>query len=392
MAGSICSLTNPVGANQNTPVNAHPRQTETRPAGSRPKSPRFFSGMQELGLIGVILLLGALLTAFGGSTERRVRDPNTGKEYLVTRSKFLNVDRLLTLAKNTSFFAIMAIGATVVIVAGGIDLSVAGIYVLSGLAGAAVLHGFGPAGHWGQVPGFLVVVFTSAACLGTGALSGTVNGLGVVGLKLHPFIITLGTMGIFRGIAFVTTKAQSIGQFHPAFVDGFISRSVQLAAEGGEVIYPIPLCILIAVAVWGSLYLARTVTGRKLHAIGGNETAARYAGLAVERLKATTYVLAGLTAGIASMINIGYHGSAASGDGAGYELEVIAAAVVGGASLSGGRGTALGAVLGALIIRLIVDGIVILDLDQNYSQIIVGSVIVAAATLDRAQAAWRAGR
>ena len=89
------------------------------------------------------------------------------------------------------------------------------------------------------------------------------------------------------------------------------------------------------------------------------------------------------------MINIGYHGSAASGDGAGYELEVIAAAVVGGASLSGGRGTALGAVLGALIIRLIVDGIVILNLDQNYSQIIVGSVIIVAATLDRAQAVWR---
>ena len=103
-----------------------------------------------------------------------------------------------------------------------------------------------------------------------------------------------------------------------------------------------------------------------------------------------TYLLCGVTAGIAACINIGYHGSAASGDGAGYELEVIAAAVVGGASLSGGRGTALGAVLGALIIRLIVDGIVILELDQNYSQIIVGSVIVAAATLDRLQQDWRA--
>jgi ribose transport system permease protein len=194
-------------------------------------------------------------------------------------------------------------------------------------------------------------------------------------------------MGIFRGIAFVTTKAQSIGNFHPAFVDGFISRKLELASGGS--VYPIPLCILIVVAVWGSLYLSRTVTGRKLHAIGGNETAARYACLPVARLKATTYVLAGLMAGIAAMINIGYHGSAASGDGAGYELEVIAAAVVGGASLSGGRGTALGAVLGALIIRLIVDGIVILDLDTNYSQIIVGSVIVAAATLDRAQSVWR---
>jgi len=387
-----CCLTTYAGGLHNAAVNESLKQTDKSQAASQTRTPRLYSGMQELGLIGVILLLGALLTAFGGSTERRVRDANTGKEYLVTRSKFLNVDRLLTLAKNTSFFAIMAIGATVVIVAGGIDLSVAGIYVLSGLAGAAILHGFGPAGHWARAPDFLVVLITSVACLGTGALCGTVNGLGVIGLKLHPFIITLGTMGIFRGIAFVTTKAQSIGQFHPAFVDGFISRSVQLGGDGSEVIYPIPLCILIAVAVWGSLYLARTVTGRKLHAIGGNETAARYAGLPVEQLKATTYVLAGLMAGIAAMINIGYHGSAASGDGAGYELEVIAAAVVGGASLSGGRGTALGAVLGALIIRLIVDGIVILDLDQNYSQIIVGSVIVAAATLDRLQAVWRAAR
>ncbi|HLJ11575.1 MAG TPA: ABC transporter permease [Planctomycetaceae bacterium] len=347
------------------------------------------SGMQELGLMGVILMLGALLTLFGGSTERRWRDPETGKDFRSVRNKFLNVDRLLTLAKNTSFFAIMAIGATVVIVAGGIDLSVAGIYVLSGLAGAVLLHEFGPAGRWPDLPGIVVVLVTMAACLGTGAVCGLINGLGVIGLRLHPFLITLGTMSIFRGIAFVTTKAQSIGQFHPAFVDGFISRRFPLWGGKDEFIYPIPLLVLIAVGVWGSVYLARTVTGRKLHAIGGNEIAARYAGLAVPRLKAMTYVLAGLTAGIAAMINIGYHGSAASGDGQGYELEVIAAAVVGGASLAGGRGTALGALLGALIIRLIVDGIVILDLDQNYSQIIVGSVIVLAATLDKAQSAWR---
>jgi ribose/xylose/arabinose/galactoside ABC-type transport system permease subunit len=371
----------------NALVNEQPPQIGNPLAVSaRPAAPR--KGLQELGLIGVIVLLGGLLTLFGGSTEIRRRDQETGQEYMIVRNKFLNVDRLLTLAKNTSFFAIMAIGATVVIVAGGIDLSVAGIYVLSGLAGAVLLHDFGPQGHWPRAPAVVVVLATSVACLGTGAVCGLVNGLGVIGLKLHPFIITLGTMSIFRGIAFVTTKAQSIGNFHPAFVDGFISRRFEFGA--GHV-YPIPLLILIAVGLWGSVYLARTVTGRKLHAIGGNETAARYAGLPVPRLKAMTYMLAGLTAGIAAMINIGYHGSAASGDGAGYELEVIAAAVVGGASLSGGRGTALGAVLGALIIRLIVDGIVILDLDQNYSQIIVGSVIVAAATLDRAQAAWRGG-
>jgi len=280
----------------------------------------------------------------------------------------------------------MAIGATLVIVTGGIDLSVAGIYVLSGLAGASLLHAFGPQGSWTGWPGWLVVLLTMCACLGTGTACGALNGAGVIGLKLHPFIITLGTMGIFRGIAFVTTKAQSIGEFHPAFVEGFISRKM---AFGSEFIYPIPLLILVAVALWGTFFLSSTTTGRKLLAIGGNELAARYAGLPVEWLKWETFVIAGLLAGVAAMINIGYHGSAASGDGAGYELEVIAAAVVGGASLSGGKGTALGAVLGALIIRLIVDGIVILNLDQNYSQIIIGSVIIAAATLDRLQAVLR---
>src|SRR5207342_670975 len=116
------------------------------------------------------------------------------------------------------------------IVAGGIDLSVAGIYVLAGLAGAYVLHGFGPAGTWGEPPGWAVVVMTSAVCLAVGALCGAINGLGVIGLRLHPFIITLGTMSIYRGTAFVTTKAQSIGNFHPAFVDGFISRRFQITA------------------------------------------------------------------------------------------------------------------------------------------------------------------
>ncbi|MSR60092.1 MAG: ABC transporter permease [Planctomycetaceae bacterium] len=345
------------------------------------------AGMQELGLIGVIVLLMTLLTVCGGTTERRVRDRETGKEYLVTRNKFLNVDRLLILAKNTSFFAIMAVGATVVIVAGGIDLSVAGIYVLSGLAGAVVLHAFGPAGSWPGVSGALVVPLAIAACLGTGLCCGLINGLGVIGLRLHPFMITLGTMSIFRGTAVVTTKALSIGEFHPAFVEGFISRRVPIG--GDEFITPIPLLLLIAVAAWGSFFLSSTVTGRKLHAIGGNELAARYAGLPVARLKLLTYVLAGLTAGVAAMINIGYHGAASSGDGAGYELGVIAAAVVGGASLTGGRGTALGAVLGALVIQLIYDGIVILGLRQEYNMIIVGTVIVVAATLDRAQALWR---
>jgi ribose transport system permease protein len=348
---------------------------------------RRIAGAQELGLLGVILLLGIVLAVVGGNTESRETDPKTGKQYLVTKNKFLNVDRLLKLAKDTSFFAIMAIGATMIIVAGGVDLSVAGIYALAGLAGAAVLHSFGPAGDWWKPPDWCVILIVAGVCQAVGAACGLANGLGVVGLGLHPFIITLGTMSVFRGIAFVTTQAQSIGQFNPAFVDGFISYPLRLGEQ--ESIYPVPLCLLIAIALWGSYYLAQTVTGRKLYAIGGNELAARYAGLPVERLKVVTYVLGGTLAGLAAMINIGYYGSAASSDGMGYELDVIAAAVVGGASLSGGCGTALGAVLGALVIRMIDAGIVILELNQNYSRIIVGSVIILAASLDRWQARWR---
>lgn len=339
--------------------------------------------MQEVGLVGVILLLGTLLTVFGGSVQQKVRDPETQETYLVTKNKFLNVDRLVNLAKSASYFAIMAIGATIVIVCGGIDLSVGGIYAVAGLAGAFLLYSLGPSGAGPPLPGVLVVVMAAVACLATGMLCGCLNGLGTVGLGLHPFIVTLGTMSIFRGLAFVTTEGQTITEFHPAFTEGFISYPVYL--NQATPIYPIPLVIMVLLGLWGSFFLVRTVTGRKLYAIGGNETAARYSGLAVNRLKIWAYTLAGLTAGIAAMINIGYNGAAASGDGKGYELRVIAAAVVGGASLSGGRGTALGAVLGAIIIQLIDVGIVILGLDQNYSEIIIGSVIIAAAALDHWQ-------
>src|SRR6202040_1833960 len=122
---------------------------------------------------------------------------------------------------------------------------------------------------------------------------------------------------------------------------------------------------------------------RKIYAIGGNETASRYSGIRVGAVKILVYTISGLAAGIAAVLSLGYYGSASSGDGQGYELNVIAAAVVGGASLSGGKGSALGALLGALIIQMISSGIVILGIDQNYSQIIIGSVVILAVVLDQ---------
>ena len=133
----------------------------------------------------------------------------------------------------------------------------------------------------------------------------------------------------------------------------------------------------------GGIYLTRLAAGRRIYAIGGNELASRYSGIRVNRVKLSVFIFSGLTAGIAALLSLGYYGAATSGDGQGYELNVIAAAVVGGASLSGGKGSAFGALLGALVIQLISTGIVILGINQNYSQIIIGAVVIVAVVLDQ---------
>lgn len=343
------------------------------------------SRFKETGLVGVLVVLGLLLSIFGGSLQ--VTNRSTGEA--VTVNKFLRADNLDKLAKNTSFFAIMAVGATFVIITGGIDLSVGAVYCLAAVCGAMFLNRFGPHGVGAGAPAYLVVPGAILICLGVGALCGFINGLGIVGLRVHSFVITLGTMAIYRGIAFVLTKAQSFTDFPPQFTDGFIRREMDVH---GASLYPVPLAIMIGVTIFAWWYLKHTVTGRQIFAVGGNEQASRFSGLPVNWVKVKVYTFSGLTAGIASMIMLGYYGSASSDAGKGYELDVIAAAVVGGASLAGGRGAALGALLGALIIQVINNGIIILNVDQNYSQIIIGVVIVLAVSLDRINTALQQKR
>ncbi len=337
--------------------------------------------LQEGGLVLAIVFFGVLLSIFGGSVKtpqfeigpdgarhRVFITSATGERTpaFVEKNKFLNAQNLAQLAKDTSFIAIMAVGATIVIISGGIDLSVGAIYALASVLGALVFHSSTGGGIW---PG----VF---ACIGVAVGCGLVNGGMIVALGVHPFIITLGTMAVFRGVAFVVTKGQSVGDFPPHFRD-----LVRYETSGGLSL--VPLAVMVAVAIAGSIFLGRLAIGRRVYAIGGNELASRFSGIRVERVKLGVYVCAGFAAGIASLIALGYYGAATSGDGQGYELNVIAASVVGGASLSGGRGTALGAVLGALLIQMISSGIVILGIDQNYSQIIIGTVVILAVVLDQ---------
>jgi ribose transport system permease protein len=326
----------------------------------------------QAGLLMVILLLGAVLALFAGSHPDRV----TGQPV----NNFLNAHTLLQTATDASFFAIMAVGATIVIISGGIDLSVGSIYALAGVAAALILRG-SPDGGSAQA-----VAVGLAACLGVGLLCGLLNGTLVVGLGVHPFIITLGTMWMLRGVAFVVSKAESI--LLPTSLTGAVKSTLGL----GQALHPIPMFAMVLVAAAGAVYLERTVMGRHVFAVGGNAEASRFSGLRLGRIQVGVFALSGLMAGLAAFLGAGYYGSASCGDATGYELYVIASAVVGGASLSGGKGSAVSAMLGALLIVLIRQSIRTLHLDQNYEWIIIGCAIIVAVVLDQGSARLRARR
>jgi ribose transport system permease protein len=320
--------------------------------------------LQELGLVVVILIMGAALSVLG-YIEAQPGENNT----------FLNAGNLIDqVATPMSYYAIMAVGMTMVIISGGIDISVGSIMALSAFTGARVLQ-YMPL----HAPEWEVLPVAFAVPVGVGLICGLVNGGLVVGLRLHPFIVTLGTLSIFRGITVVTTKFQELPTADRRIPLAFTDHFMRYEVWGHR---PAPMVVMLIIAAIGWFYLSQTVGGREIYALGGNEEAARFSGLRVNWIKMRVYAIAGLTAGIAGMVWLGRFGGASTADATGYELTVIAAAVVGGASLSGGRGTALGALLGTLIIAMIEDGIIALKWKVEYQLIIVGGAIVVAASID----------
>jgi len=239
---------------------------------------------------------------------------------------------------------------------------------------AMILRAAGPAGS------AAALVLGVGVSLGVGLACGLINGLMVVGLRVHPFIITLGTMWIVRGIAFVSSHAESI--LVPQALTSVAKASLGL----GESLYPVPLLVMLAVTVIGGVYLTKTVMGRHVFAVGGNPEASRFSGLRLNRIRIGVFVISGVTAGAAAFLGASFYGSASCADATGYELYVIASAVVGGASLSGGKGSAVSATLGAVLIVLIRQSIRTLHFDQNYEWIIIGCATVLAVVLDQASA------
>lgn len=333
----------------------------------------------------VIVLLAALLTFGGGSVTVGGREVNN----------FLRVDNLIpNVATTMSWIALMAVGATIVIAAGGIDISVGSIFGLAALGTAAVLQSFAEhASAWLVLPVAVVVG------LGIGLLCGLINGAIVVGLRMHPFIVTLGTLSIFRGLALISVPTKSLPagdrSLPLALTSHFVSWQLLLdrADAAPLLIQPVPMLIMLAWVLAAWVFLSHTVSGRHLYAVGGNEEAARFSGIPIGRVKLRVYALSGLSAGLAGLVSTGFYGSANTATGESYELMVIAAAVVGGASLTGGRGTALGALLGALVIKLIDNGTYILKqinlgfatlpVSKEYSKIIIGVAIILAVAIDR---------
>jgi ribose transport system permease protein len=317
----------------------------------------------QAGLSLVILIAAIGLSLAAGSHV----DPATGQSV----NNFLNAHTLIQMATDASGFAIMGVGATIVIISGGIDLSAGAVYALAGVVMAMVLRAVGP------LDPTVTVLLGLGTCLAVSLACGIANGVMVVGLQVHPFIITLGTMWMLRGIAFVASHAESI------LVPSALTHVAKASLGLGATLSPVPLLAMLVVTLVGSVYLTRTVMGRHIFAVGGNPEASRFAGLPVQRIRLGVFMLSSLTAGAAAFLGASFYGSATSSDANGYELYVIASAVVGGASLTGGKGSAVSATLGALLIVLIRQAIRTLHLDQNYEWIIIGGAMIVAVVLDQ---------
>jgi ribose transport system permease protein len=280
---------------------------------------------------------------------------------------FLTTDNFLNIFRRSSVNAIIAVGMTAIIISGGIDLSVGSMMALSGMVGAWTMKHF--SGDNLTVGAMWLGTF---AGIFAGTLAGFLNGALINGLKLPPFILTLGTMSAFRGISYVMNDGQPYNV--PAY---------QYLGDGQFLGAPVSTVIAIAIILIASVVLNRTTLGRYTYAIGANRVATLYSGVNVTRNLTIIYTLAGLLVGVASMIETSRTVSAQPTAGIGLELDIIAAVVIGGASLNGGRGTILGTIIGTLLISFLRNGCTLLGISTNIQLIVIGVIIIVAVSVDQ---------
>jgi ribose transport system permease protein len=281
----------------------------------------------------------------------------------VATPHFLTVSNLLNVLEQTALNAVVAVGMTFVIISGGIDLSVGSVLAVAGIALALALEAGVPA----------PVAIAAALAVGSGC--GLANGLLVTVGRLPPFIATLGMMSVARGAALMLAEGRPIS----GFGDGF--RAIATDRVLG---IPAPVLITIVIYAVAHFVLTRTVFGRTTYAIGGNEEAARLSGVDVRFHKTAVYGVAGLTSAAAAVVLTARLNSAQPTAGTMYELDAIAATVIGGSSLLGGEGSLAGTLIGALIMGVLRNGLNLLNVSSFLQQVVIGIVIIAAVTIDMA--------
>ena len=285
---------------------------------------------------------------------------------------FASTENFYNITRNFAFIGIMALGMTTVIVTGGIDLSVGSVMGLAAIAAGLVLQASGP--WW----------LAMSAGLATGLVTGAANGALIAWLGLPPFVVTLGTLSIGRSLAVVLSQNKMIYDFGP-------DADTIFAIGGGQVLgIANPVWVLLVLTVLFSAVLHQTRWGRHLYAIGGNEEAALLTGVPVAQVKLAAYIVSAMTAALAAVLIIGWQGSAINALGTGYELRVIASTVIGGANLMGGEGGAYGAFIGAALIEVIRNSLLMAGVDSNWQGTFVGVFIVLAVLLEKVRGRRRA--
>ena len=283
--------------------------------------------------------------------------------FTIMKANFLTLDNIFNMLRQTSINGFLAIGMTFVVLTGGIDLSVGSIVGASGIFAALAARQ-----EVGQP--WIFAVFVG---LGVGLLLGTVNGIIISYLKVPAFIATLGMLSIARGVTFMASDAKPV----PGLSSGF------LKIGGGSIfIIPIPIIILAVVLVIGYIVLYKTRYGRYVYATGGNVVSARISGIDVKKINCSVYMISGLLAGVAGVILTSRVTSGLSQSGTGYEVDAIAAAVIGGNSLSGGRGRLWGTIIGFLIMGVVNNGLDMMAVSSYWQLVIKGSIIIGAVMLD----------
>jgi ribose/xylose/arabinose/galactoside ABC-type transport system permease subunit len=280
----------------------------------------------------------------------------------VLSPQFLSASNWSIIITQVSINALLAFGVTFVIISGGIDLSLGSIVAVSGVLTAMLAHSEG-----------LPLIAPILAGLISGSLLGLFNGFIITKSKIAPFIVTLGTMTIARGLALIFSKGRPISN---------LSDSFNFIGGGSFLGLPIPIYIFVFVFIICYILLNKTVLGRYIYAVGGNQEASRAAGINVNAVKISVYTIAGLLSGLAGVVLTSRITTGQPNAGAGFELDAIAAAVIGGTSTSGGKGTITGTLIGVLLIGVINNGLDLLNVSSYYQQVVMGLIIIGAVILD----------